>query len=97
MLKSNVKINIRPYGANSATKAFVELTLDNTLVIKGLSLVEGRNGLFLSFPASKGKDGRYYNSIYSLDKEFTQNLQDAVLKKYEKVINDVSVKKSNFE
>ena len=97
MLKSKVKINIRPYDSTSTTKAFVEICLDDTLVIKGLTLVEGRNGLFLSFPASKGKDGRYYNSIYSLDKEFSKNLQDAALKKYEKVINDVSVKKSNFE
>ena len=35
--------------------------LDDTLVIKGLTLVEGNDGLFLSFPSKKGKDGNYYN------------------------------------
>lgn len=82
MLKSTVKINCKPYNGNSKTKAFVDLELDGTLVIKGLTLVEGKEGLFLSFPSTKGNDGKYYNSVYSLDKEWTQLLQDACIKKY---------------
>ena len=82
MLKSNVKITCKPYSGTSNTKAFIDLKLDDTLVIKGLTLVEGKKGLFLSFPSKKGKDGKYYNSIYSLDKEWTQLLQDACIKKY---------------
>lgn len=82
MLKSNVKITCKPYNGNSKTKAFVDLALDNTLVIKGLTLVEGKEGLFLSFPSTKGKDGKYYNSVYSLDKEWVKLLQDACVKKY---------------
>lgn len=82
MLKSNVKITCKPYSGSSKTKAFVDLELDNTLVIKGLTLVDGKDGLFLSFPSKKGKDGKYYNSVYSLDKEWTKLLQDACVKKY---------------
>lgn len=82
MLKSNVKITCKPYSGNSKTKAFIDLTLDDTLVIKGLTLVEGNDGLFLSFPSTKGKDTKYYNSVYSLDKEWTKQLQDACIKKY---------------
>lgn len=82
MLKSNVKINCKPYNGKSKTKAFVDLELDKTLVIKGLTLVDGENGLFLSFPSTKGKDGKYYNSVYSLDKEWQKLLTDACVKKY---------------
>lgn len=82
MLKSNVKITCRPYNGNSKTKAFVDLTLDDTLVLKELTLVDGKEGLFLSFPSTKGKDGNYYKSIYSLDKEWLKFLQDACIKKY---------------
>lgn len=82
MLKSNVKITCKPYTGNSKTKAFIDLTLDDTLVIKGLTLVEGKDGLFLSFPSTKGKDGKYYNSVYSLDKEWIKLLQDVCVKKY---------------
>lgn len=82
MLKSNVKITCKTYNGNSKTKAFIDLELDDTLVIKGLTLVEGKDGLFLSFPSKKGKDGKYYNSVYSLDKEWGKVLQDACIKKY---------------
>lgn len=82
MLKSNVKITCKPYNGNSKTKAFIDLELDGTLVIKGLTLVEGKDGLFLSFPSTKGKDGNYYKSVYSLDIEWLKLLQDACIKKY---------------
>jgi stage V sporulation protein G len=82
MLKSNVKITCKPYIGTSKTKGFIDLELDGTLVIKGLTLVEGEDGLFLSFPSKKGKNGRYYNSVYSLDNEWTNLLQDACIKKY---------------
>lgn len=88
MLKSSVKITCRPYDSSSKTKAFIELALDNTLVIKGMTLVEGSKGLFLSFPSSKGKDGKYYNSIYSMDKEFTGQLEEACIEKYNEVRKD---------
>jgi stage V sporulation protein G len=82
MLKSNIKITCKPYFGTSNTKAFIDLKMDDILVIKGLTLVEGKKGLFLSFPSKKGKDGKYYDSIYSLDKEWTKLLQDACIKKY---------------
>lgn len=82
MLKSNVKITCKPYTGNSKTKAFIDLTLDDTLIIKGLRLVDGKDGLFLSFPSTKGKDGKYYNSVYYLDKEWIKLLQDVCVKKY---------------
>ena len=82
MLKSNVKITCKPYSGSSKTKAFIDLALDGTLVIKGLTLVEGKEGLFLSFPSAKGKNGKYYNSVYSMDKEWLKQLQDACIKKY---------------
>lgn len=82
MLKSNVKITCKPYSGSSKTKAFIDLALDGTLVIKGLTLVEGKEGFFLSFPTAKGKNGKYYNSVYSMDKEWLKQLQDACIKKY---------------
>lgn len=79
----NVKITVRKYeSANSSTKAFIELKLDEVLIVKGLTLVEGKKGLFLTFPATKGKDNKYYNSVYSLDKDWKAQLEKACIKKY---------------
>lgn len=84
----NVKITVRKYeSSNSKTKAFVELKLDDVLIVKGLSLVDGKKGLFLSYPASKGKDDNYYNSIYSLDKDWGKQLEEACIKKYNELVS----------
>ncbi len=85
MLKSSVKITCHPYDGKSRTKAFIDLTLDDVLVIKGLTLVEWGDGMFLSFPSIKGSDGNFYNSTYSLDKEWTKLLENACIKKYNEV------------
>ena len=93
----NVKITVRKYeSANSKTKAFVELKLDDMLIVKGLSLVEGKKGLFLSYPASKGNDGKYYNSVYSLDKNWRKQLEEACIKKYNESKNSSSNTNGDF-
>lgn len=83
-MKTNVTLRLFE-SAKSNTKAFIDLKLDNALIVKGLSLVEGKKGLFLSYPASKGKDGKYYNSVYSLDKDWHKKLEDTCIKKYKEL------------
>lgn len=80
-MKTNVTLRLFE-SAKSSTKAFIDLKLDNTLIIKGLSLVEGKKGLFLSYPGTKGKDGKYYNSVYSIDKDWNKKLEDICITKY---------------
>lgn len=80
-MKTNITLRLFE-SQKSNTKAFIELKLDDTLIVKGLSLVEGKKGLFVSYPATKGKDGKYYNSVYSLNKEWRENLENACIKKY---------------
>lgn len=86
MLKSEVKIICRPYNGKSRTKAFIDLVLDEILVIKGFTLVEWGNSFFLSFPSKKGKDD-YYNNVYSLDKKWTKSLEKACIKKYKEAVD----------
>lgn len=83
----------------SNLKAFIELKLDDTLIVKGLRLVEGKKGLFVSYPATKGKDGKYYNSVYSLDKEWREKLEDVCIRKYKeakKTHDDTTGKGEDF-
>lgn len=80
-MKTNVTVRLFE-SQRSNTKAFIELKLDDTLIVKGLALVKGEKGLFVSYPAVKGKDGKYYNSVYSLDKEWREKLEDICIRKY---------------
>lgn len=98
-MKTNVTLRLFESQRRSNTKAFIELKLDDTLIVKGLSLVEGKKGLFVSYPAAKGKDGKYYNSVYSLDKEWRENLENVCIRKYKeikKIHDDTTGKGGDF-
>jgi len=65
----------------SKLKAFVDISLGG-LVVKGLRIVEGQNGLFVGMPRHQGKDGHWYNTVYPTSKEAQQELTQLVLSAY---------------
>lgn len=66
---------------DSKLKAFVDISLGG-VIVKGLRIVNGSNGLFVSMPRHQGKDGRWYNTVYPATKEIQKQLNDAVLAAY---------------
>lgn len=73
---------------NGPLKAFVDLSIDDVLLIKGIRLVQGKKGLFVTMPQEKGKDKRWYDSIRCLDQEFRKRLNDEIMSAYTKEIDN---------
>lgn len=67
---------------DSKLKAFVDVSLGG-IVVKGLRIVEGNNGLFVSMPRHQGKDGKWYNTVYPATKDIQKQLSDLVLSAYQ--------------
>lgn len=65
-----------------ATKAFVDIALDDDFVIKGLRVVEGAKGLFVSMPLESGKDGKWYSVVIPLKREVKDEVEKVVLEAY---------------
>lgn len=63
-------------------KAFVDLAINESLILKGIRVVEGRKGLFVSMPREKGKDGRWYETIYPVTNEVKNQISSIVLSAY---------------
>ena len=66
---------------DSKLKAFADVAFSG-VVIKGFSVVDGQNGLFVSMPRHQGKDGKWYNTVYPSTKELKQQLSSVVLEAY---------------
>lgn len=66
---------------DSSLKAFADVIIGQ-LHIKGIRVIEGKNGLFAGMPKSKGKDGKWYETVKLLDDELKQELQDRILEAY---------------
>ncbi len=67
---------------NSATKAFCDVSVLDSLVINGLRVVEGKEGLFVSMPREEGKDGKWYNTVIPLKREVKDQIERIVLEAY---------------
>ena len=62
-------------------RAFVDVRTDEGFVIKGFRLVEGSNGLFISFPSQKGNDDQYYDTVFA-ERELKDKLTQLVLNEF---------------
>ncbi|MBM3246761.1 MAG: septation protein spoVG [Candidatus Omnitrophica bacterium] len=67
---------------DSKLKAFVDISLAG-IVVKGLRVVHGSNGLFVSMPRHQGKDGKWYNTVYPVNKDIQKQLNDLILAAYQ--------------
>lgn len=80
--KSDVQVvRLFRYEGDSKVKAFLDVSIGDYLV-KGLKLVEGKNGLFVSMPQEKGKDGKWYDTFMPVTKEAGQALNETVMAAY---------------
>ena len=64
------------------TKAFVDVELEDSFIIKGVRIVEGSNGLFVSLPREEGRDGKWYHTVVPVSREVKETLETAVLEAY---------------
>ncbi len=72
------------YQGSSKTVAFFDLETEENIIVKGLTLVDGPNGLFVSVPSAKGKDDKYYEKIV-LPKELKKELNEMAVSKFQEV------------
>lgn len=63
-------------------KAFCDVEIGKTFLIKGICVVEGKNGLFVSMPRRQGKDGNWYDRVVPLTKEARHQISQVVLAAY---------------
>lgn len=63
-------------------RAFADIEVNN-VVIKGLTVVSGKKGLFVSMPRQKGKDNRWYEIVQIVDRDTKEEIFSRVLLEYE--------------
>ena len=64
------------------TRAFCDISILDSLVINGLRVVQGKDGLFVSLPREAGKDGKWYNTVIPLRREVKDEIEKLVLEAY---------------
>jgi len=74
------KIHRLPDG--SRLKAFVDVSVNDALLIKGLRVVDGKGGLFVSMPQEQGRDKRWYDLVRCLNEDIQGMIAEKVISAY---------------
>ncbi|MBU0508993.1 septation regulator SpoVG [bacterium] len=82
---TEVNINLRD---EDKLKAFVNITFDDVFVVRGLKVIEGKNGLFVCMPSRKLEDGTYKDIAHPISNEFRQQLEEQVLREYRRLVRE---------
>ncbi len=65
-------------------KAFANVTFDEEFVIRGLKIINGNNGYFVSMPSRKRSDGTHQDIAHPINNRMRQRIEEAVLSAYER-------------
>ena len=72
-------------------KAFASITFDDCFVVRGLKVISGSQGYFVSMPSRKRKDGSYQDIAHPINTKTRDKLQAIVLDAYEKSADELVV------
>ncbi|HEY3202662.1 MAG TPA: septation regulator SpoVG [Thermoanaerobaculia bacterium] len=71
--------------AEEKLKAYVSIVLDDCFLISDLKVIQGPNGLFISMPSKRKKNGEFKDVAHPLNRETRERMEKRILEEYEKV------------
>ena len=75
------EITVAPVDENKL-RAYVNITIDECFMIRGLKVIQGGKGLFVAMPNKKGKNGMFRDVAHPINPETRQMIEELVLDKY---------------
>ena len=68
-------------------KAFAQVVLNDQLVIRGLRIKDGVNGLFVSYPLDPFYTGEEFRTVVNpITRQLREHIENCVLEKYQTVV-----------
>ena len=87
-LPMQVDVKIHSLHASGSVLADASVNLNGCFAIRGVKVVSGTNGPFVSMPSYKGRDG-YKDVCFPCTKEFHQQFHQAVLDAYQQSLTQI--------
>ncbi len=65
-------------------KAFADIAVNDALVIRGVRIIEGKKGVFVSLPKEQAMDNKWYDQVVCKNASVFEDLSLAILNHYQK-------------
>lgn len=67
-------------------KAFVSIVFDRCFMVNDIKIIQGRDGLFVSMPSRKKKNGEFKDVAHPLNNDTRRVIEAEVVAEYERVL-----------
>ena len=82
-------VRVRPVEkADGKMKAVALITINGEFVVHDIKVIEGDKGYFVAMPSKKDGNGDYKDIAHPINTATRKTIQDAVLAKYNEVVED---------
>ncbi len=71
-------------------KGFANVTFDNAFVVRGMKIISGNNGYFISMPSRKRPDGTHQDVAHPVNNEARRLIEEKILAAYEEELKKKS-------
>ena len=72
-------------------KGFANVTFDNAFVVRGMKIIQGSTGYFVSMPSRRRPDGTHQDVAHPVNSEMRRVLEKKILEAYELALKSRSV------
>ena len=84
-LFSQIRVNLTNH---DTIKGIASCKVCDSIFLRGMRIIHGKNGRFVGMPAEKDKNGEYRDIYFPASKEVRDQLSEAVLEEYDKALAD---------
>jgi len=68
--------------ADEKLKAFVSIVLDRCFMVNDIKVIQGKDGLFISMPSRKKRNGEFKDIAHPLNQETRREFEGRILAEY---------------
>jgi stage V sporulation protein G len=69
-------------------RAFVSIVIDRCFMVNDIKVIQGRDGLFISMPSRRKKNGDFKDIAHPLNNETRRTIEERILTEYEGVVGE---------
>ncbi len=67
-------------------KAFVSVVFDECFMVNDIKVIQGRDGLFISMPSRRKRNGKFKDVAHPLNNETRRMIEEQVLDEYDRAL-----------
>lgn len=76
-------------------KAFVSVVFDQCFMVNDIKIIQGREGLFISMPSRRKKNGQFKDVAHPLNNETRKRIEHQILTEYRRLVGEGQASEAN--